>query len=346
MVAVRSEPPRPSVVTLPSGALPMKPGTTGVMPRRSRSLRRVRVRLRVSTRSGAAAPCRPSVATSSAASICWPRRPEADRAAATIALLARSPRATRVSLARAERSPSEAMAWAISRYSRAAASRATSTPFRAEGLDTRAWARSRCRRRNVAATCEAAAGSPATERRAPSRSWSVTPARAEATITSGPGWASMSRTAWRTAAASASEAPPNFQTCRGSARFMPSPVGPFPVGQERGPERVIRVAVAGRQRKTRVGRDIVDGRPDMIGGGYAPAVPGSNRVGRPRALQRPRIAPSMLRSLARILSWRNRRTAPYSAAGTGRRKGAAPPRGTRMSTISCPSRKAMRAMPA
>ncbi len=31
-VAVRSDPPRPSVVTLPSGARPMKPGTTAIVP--------------------------------------------------------------------------------------------------------------------------------------------------------------------------------------------------------------------------------------------------------------------------------------------------------------------------
>ena len=48
-VAVRSDPPRPSVATLPSGACPMKPGTTGTVPcatdgfsRRLASVRRVR----------------------------------------------------------------------------------------------------------------------------------------------------------------------------------------------------------------------------------------------------------------------------------------------------------------
>ncbi len=67
---------------------------------------------------------------------------------------------------------------------------------------------------------EAASGSPATERRAPSRRRSVTPARAETTTTSGPRWARTSATAWRTAAASASDAPPNFQTSsRGRRRF-------------------------------------------------------------------------------------------------------------------------------
>ena len=34
-VAVRSEPPRPSVATWPSGAQPMKPGTIGMIPRAS-----------------------------------------------------------------------------------------------------------------------------------------------------------------------------------------------------------------------------------------------------------------------------------------------------------------------
>ena len=34
-VAVRSEPPRPSVASSPSGVEPMKPGTTGMIPRSS-----------------------------------------------------------------------------------------------------------------------------------------------------------------------------------------------------------------------------------------------------------------------------------------------------------------------
>jgi hypothetical protein len=56
-VAVRSDPPRPSVAMLPSGARPMKPGTTAAARCASRgrsSLRAFRV---VSGRPGAAPPC-------------------------------------------------------------------------------------------------------------------------------------------------------------------------------------------------------------------------------------------------------------------------------------------------
>ena len=57
----------------------------------------------------------------------------------------------------------------------------------------------------------ASASCPAQARVAPFNSRSVTPPSAEATITSGPAWAAMSAAARWIAAASASEAPPNFQ---------------------------------------------------------------------------------------------------------------------------------------
>ena len=55
-VAVRSVPPRPSVVTPPSGPRPRKPGTTATAPRESSGRSRRRAFLRVSGMSGAACP--------------------------------------------------------------------------------------------------------------------------------------------------------------------------------------------------------------------------------------------------------------------------------------------------
>ena len=55
-VAVRSVPPRPRVVSVPSGPAPKKPGTTGVTPRLSRGDRRRRAFRRVAGMSGAAEP--------------------------------------------------------------------------------------------------------------------------------------------------------------------------------------------------------------------------------------------------------------------------------------------------
>ena len=64
-----------------------------------------------------------------------------------------------------------------------------SSSRRARRGGTSAWASSRWRRRKVAATSEALAARRRRTRRAPSSSRSVTPARAETTTTSGPSWA-------------------------------------------------------------------------------------------------------------------------------------------------------------
>ncbi len=94
-VAVRSEPPRPSVATSPSGVAPMKPGTIGTMPRAS-SGSRVRWTLRsVRAKSGAAWPNAPSVWTRSMASTYFAFVPAASSAAATRRALSRSPRDAR-----------------------------------------------------------------------------------------------------------------------------------------------------------------------------------------------------------------------------------------------------------
>ena len=123
-VAVRSEPPRPSVVTLPSGAWPMKPGTTGVdAARRAAGAAARRARRPVSARSGAAPPCCPSVTT--IVGRIDVRRPAPRRGTARrreSSRTCRSPRATSMSLARGARCPSTATAPHRSRYSRAAAS--------------------------------------------------------------------------------------------------------------------------------------------------------------------------------------------------------------------------------
>ncbi len=55
-VAVRSVPPRPSVVMLPSGARPMKPGTTAIVPALTSGRTRRRDSRVVAARLGAAPP--------------------------------------------------------------------------------------------------------------------------------------------------------------------------------------------------------------------------------------------------------------------------------------------------
>ena len=124
-------------------------------------------------------------------------------------------------VAGARREVGRARPWrARSRGTRAPARR----PAPAAGARGAVRARARARGRGGAAgtgrrRSTAASGSPATERRAPSSSRSVTPASAETTTTSGPRCAWISETALRTAAASASDAPPNFQT---SSRCRPA----------------------------------------------------------------------------------------------------------------------------
>ena len=55
-VAVKSDPPRPIVVTDPSGVRPMKPGTTAMMRRARSGLMTRRARRAVAGMSGAAPP--------------------------------------------------------------------------------------------------------------------------------------------------------------------------------------------------------------------------------------------------------------------------------------------------
>ena len=207
-VAVRSVPPRPSVATDPSGAAPKNPGTTGVTPRASSGPSTRRAARRVWSRSGDALPCRPSVTTISMGST---RRARGTTAASS-ALESRSPRLTSRSDARADSSPSAATARQTSRYSRADASSAASSRRRAGAGSRQASMTARCRRSSAAATCAPASASPSADRRAPSSSRSVTPASADATSTRRPWCPATSAAARRRPAASASEAPPNFQT--------------------------------------------------------------------------------------------------------------------------------------
>ena len=216
-VAVRSDPPRPSVVTLPSGARPMKPGTTAIVPAFGSPCKRRRTRRAVAARLGAALPWCPSVATISAASTYAARRCARVSAAATIDAAMRSPRETSRSLARGARCPSTPIAMHSSRYSRAAPSIVASSRRRAGPAGMSARATSRCRRRKTAAARAAAAPLPDVAAAAPSSRRSVTPPSADATITSGPLCRAMRSTARSMAETSASDAPPNFQTS--NARF-------------------------------------------------------------------------------------------------------------------------------
>ena len=84
--------------------------------------------------------------------------------------------------------------------------------------DTRASMTFRCFRRKTAATSAPAAASPSEARRAPPRRRSVTPNNAETVTTNGPRCGRIRPTTRRIAAASATDAPPNFQTCRGVVR--------------------------------------------------------------------------------------------------------------------------------
>ena len=195
----------------------MNPGTTTVDPLASSGPSTLRARRAVRARSGAAAPYCASVAMISTASTNAARRLALEIAAARHAAARRSPREASRSLARGSRWPSTAAAPHSSRYSRAAASTLASSRRRAAPGAIRPLTICRWRRRSSAAIRPGAFVRPAAAWRAPSRSRSVTPANADATTTSGPECAATSATALRMAFASASDAPPNFQTC--SVRF-------------------------------------------------------------------------------------------------------------------------------
>ena len=186
-VAVRSDPPRPSVVGLPSGAWPMKPGTTGVVPAASSGRSARRARRPVSGRLGAAPPCWLSVATISAASTyCAPsalrqHRGE-QRGRHALAAGHQDVAGARRRCGRARRSRRTA------RGTRAPTRRSWRAACAAPG--PRAAARGRCP--DAGAGAPPRPGSrrppcPAAACAAPSSSWSVTPASADATTTSGPG---------------------------------------------------------------------------------------------------------------------------------------------------------------
>ena len=92
---MRSEPPRPSVATWPSGAAPRKPGTTGTVPRASSGRSAFRALRSVRRKSGDAPPNVPSVCTTSVASTYAAGQPAASKAAANSRAESRSPRAAR-----------------------------------------------------------------------------------------------------------------------------------------------------------------------------------------------------------------------------------------------------------
>ncbi len=130
-VAVRSEPPRPSVATPPSGARPMKPGTTGTVRALSSGCSTFRALATDSGMSGLAPPKWPSVTTMSTASTYCARRPARAMAAASSIAESRSPRATSRSRVRGERWPRMPTAVQMSAYSPIDASISASAARRA-----------------------------------------------------------------------------------------------------------------------------------------------------------------------------------------------------------------------
>ena len=101
-VAVKSEPPRPSVTTEFSLPAPMNPGTTAISPRAKIGKKSGNAPISVRARSGAASLKRPSVCRKSAASTTVAEPPETRRAHATICAAMRSPREMIASLIRAD----------------------------------------------------------------------------------------------------------------------------------------------------------------------------------------------------------------------------------------------------
>ena len=177
---------------------PMKPGTTGVMPRgEQRPQQAPRAAAGFGAAPGAALAVLPVGHDDlGRVDVLSARRRRATIAAARMAADIRSPRATSMSLARGARCPSTATAPHRSRYSRAAAS------MRGEqGAPCRTFRQQRFR--DVVMAAKEDRGSlvrlrpPFRTRRASRRSSSrsVTPPSADATITSGPGWPAISAAA-------------------------------------------------------------------------------------------------------------------------------------------------------
>ena len=146
-VAVRSEPPRPRVVMLSSGARPMKPGTTGTTPFLSSGLRMRSDSSAVSPRFGAAPPWASSVRITSRASTNSAGRRAPAIAAETIVAESCSPRETRASRVRGARCRRTPSALHRSRYSSTDASIAASASRNAlprpSTVFAAAWWRSR-----------------------------------------------------------------------------------------------------------------------------------------------------------------------------------------------------------
>jgi hypothetical protein len=200
-VAVRSEPPRPSVATArsPVGAplsssmlaLPMKPGTTGTLPAATSASSCLRAAASVAARLGDAPPNGPSVKTISVASTYADGVPAAARAAAKMCADRRSPRLTTKSRVRGVSSFSAARL--VSTLASSSIDRSISAPtafvslfpdlpvlpdLSASAALTMAWYRLRS-----ASTSPERPLSPPTARVASPRSTSVMPAGAETTTT-------------------------------------------------------------------------------------------------------------------------------------------------------------------
>ena len=216
---MRSEPPRPSVTTLPSGPPPMYPGTTGTRFALSTGASRARAAVADSATSGLAPPNWPSVCTISTASTTSARRPARAMAPASSSADRRSPRATSRSRVRGDRWPRMPTAVQMSAYSPIDASMSASAARRTGPRGNSASAARRCFCQSATAVAAEPFASPRMAWSAPRSSRSVTPARAEATITSGPSWAAIRVAAACTAVASASDAPPNFHTCGALVRL-------------------------------------------------------------------------------------------------------------------------------
>ena len=233
-VAERSEPPRPSVVTAPSGDTPRNPGTIAISPRASSGRITARAARSVPARSGVALPNESSVWITRVASMYRPFTRAARSAAATSVALSRSPRATMRSVVRgvSSRTASSPRTSVSSSRNDSSIARTTSACCFAPRNTARAtstWrARSRADSRSPPAT------SPITARFATPSSESVTPAIADSTTTVGsPRWRTINATACRTAVALASEAPPNLCICgRGARRVIRECRSGVGVGQE------------------------------------------------------------------------------------------------------------------
>ena len=223
MVAVRSEPPRPRVVTLPSGARPMKPGHHGREAAAQQGLEAL-ARALAGEREVGGRGAVPAVGGHELRGVDLLGPPARGRQGG------RHDRAARP----ARRAP-PGCRWPGRRGRPARPWRGRSRGTR--GPRHRGPARTRLARRASRHEGVGQVAVPAQERGrhlGGGRGLSRRPsARAVQELVGDPGERGGhdherarvgldEPTAWRTAAASASEAPPNFQTCRGSVRFMAS----------------------------------------------------------------------------------------------------------------------------